>query len=113
MTLTQLVGRTTKLISTVACVIGALVGWLMTLLLAGRLIADRTLYYNGKPIWIGGVILGYFSFALSWFAYRLIRRPLPTKDGTMMPRWFIVTTIAFFIGCYAIAMLGRLLNHTK
>ena len=111
MALTQLVGRTTKLISTFACVIGALVGWLMTLLLVGSLIADRTIYYNGKSIWIGGVILGYLSFALSWFAYRLIRHPLPTKGGTMMPRWFIVTTIAFFIGCYAIAKIGTLLIH--
>jgi hypothetical protein len=110
---TQLVSRTAKQFSTVACVIGALVGWCLTVVLVWGLIAEHTLYHNGKPVWIGGVILGYFSFALSWFAVRLIRRPLPLGGRTMMPRWFLIATVAFFAGCILIALIGNLIQKTQ
>ena len=110
---TQLVSRTAKQCSIVGCIIGALVGWFLTIVLVWGLVAEHSLYYNGKPVWIGGIILGYFSFALSWFAFRLIRRPLSVDGGTMMPRWFLVATVAFFVGCLVIAVIGQIVQQTQ
>ena len=110
---TQLVSRRAKQLSIVACIIGALVGWFFTVVLVWGLFAEHTLYHNGKPVWIGGIILGYFSLALSWFALRLIRRPLPTDGGTMMPRWFLVATVAVFAGCIVIAVIGKIVQQTQ
>ena len=107
-----LVSRTAKHLSAAGAVLGSLVGWFLTVVLVGSLVEERTMYHNGKPVWIGGVILAYFSFALSWFAFRLIRQPLPTEGGTMMPRWFLVMTIALFVGCIVIVLIGSLLQHT-
>ncbi len=109
----QLVSRTAKQFSMVACVIGALVGWFLTAIVAWGLIAKHTLYHNGKPVWIGVVILGYFSFALSWFAVRLIRRPLPLSGQTMMPRWFLIATVAFFAGCILIVLIANVMQTTQ
>ncbi|MCU0857974.1 MAG: hypothetical protein MUC65_06185 [Pontiellaceae bacterium] len=95
-----LVSRRARVFCAVGAVLFSIFGWFLTLVLAWGLISERTACHNGKPIWIGCVILGYFSFALSWFAIRLIARPLPTDgSSTMMPRWFLLFTIAFFAGC--------------
>ncbi len=110
MKLTQLVSRRSKQVSIVLSIIGALFGWLLTIILVGGLIASQTLYHNGKPVWVGGIILGYFSFALSWFAFRLIRRPLPAEGETMMPRWFLIATVAFFIGCFVLSIIGNIVQ---
>jgi hypothetical protein len=105
-----LVSMLAKRLCIAGALLGSAIGWFMTIVLACGLIADGSLYYNGKPTWLGVPILGYFSFAISWFALRLIRRPLPVNGGTMMPRWFLIMTVAFFVGVALIASIGILMQ---
>jgi hypothetical protein len=31
----------------------------------------------------------------------------------MMPRWFLIATVAFFAGCILIALIGNLIQKTQ
>lgn len=55
--------------------------------------------FDGKPLWIGAVIISMVGIASAFITLRLARRDSSSNDVTTLPVWFIQSFgVLYFIG---------------
>ena len=99
----QPVGKAGRVISIIGCTFTSLVCLIVSLLLWTDMIRRQSFEYEGKPLWIGGLVIGFIGLAAAFIAWRLVRRDAAANGITVMPVWFIqLFGILFLVGlCFA------------
>ncbi len=93
------VTRTWKLAAILACVLASVVCLLLSLVLWTEMIQKQVFSYEGKPLWIGGVVLSVLGLASGFCGWRLACRRASANGVTLLPTWFIqMFGMLFLIG---------------
>jgi predicted neutral ceramidase superfamily lipid hydrolase len=83
--------------SSLVCAAASVFAFLMTAVLVIGTVARRSLEYEGKPIWIGVLIIATVGFYLAYVAKRISQnRQLLPSAITNLPPWiiYLATTLA-------------------
>ncbi len=93
----QPVGRAWRIASIVGCTATSLICLLLSLLLWTDMFRRHSIDYEGKPLWIGAVIVGLIGLAAGFIAWRLVCGHAAANGVTVMPTWFIQLFGVFFL----------------
>lgn len=85
----QPVGRAWRITSIVGCTLTSIICLLLSLMLWTDMIRRHSFDYEGKPLWMGGAVVGVIGIAAGFIAWRLVRRQAAANGVTVMPTWFI------------------------
>lgn len=85
----QPVGSAWRIASIVGCTLTSIICLLLSVLLWTDMIRRHSLNYEGKPLWMGGAVVGVIGVAAAFIAWRLVRRHAAANGITVMPTWFI------------------------
>jgi hypothetical protein len=81
-----------------------LITFLISFLLVTDMIKNGSLYYNGKPLWIGGLLVLFVCFISLVGSIRIFSEKTP-----IYPLWFSIPFLAIHsIGCFILMLLGEI-----
>jgi hypothetical protein len=100
----QPAGKLARIICFIASVISAALCAFASVVLWTGMIRERSFTFNGKPLWIGALIIAAVGAAAAFIAVRLVRGEIAPNGVTTMPVWFIqVFGIFLLIGVAFVA----------
>ena len=85
----QPVSKAWRTLSLVACTFASIICLLLSLMLWTDMLRRRSIEYEGKPLWIAGVLIAVVGIAAAFIAWRLARRNAAANGITVLPTWFI------------------------
>lgn len=107
----QNIGQPLRYICVVICLFAALLALSTALLVGNEMIRRGSFYYEGKPLWVGAVVVTALGFASGYIALRLLFGQISTNGSTLLSNWFIqIFGIAFLCGICLAALHG---NHPE
>ena len=81
-----------------------LITFLISFLLVTDMIKNGSLYYNGKPLWIGGLLVLFVCFISLVGSIRIFSEITP-----IYPLWFSIPFLAILsIGSFILMLLGKI-----
>jgi len=81
-----------------------LITFLISFLLVTDMIKNGSLYYNGKPLWIGGLLVLFVCFISLVGSIRIFSERTP-----IYPLWFSIPFLAILsIGSFILKLLGKI-----
>ena len=81
-----------------------LITFLMSFIMATDMIENGSLYYNGKPLWIAGLLILFFCFISLVGSIRVFSEKTP-----IFPLWFSIPFLATLsIGSFILMLLGKI-----
>src|SRR5436305_12512505 len=87
--LLQSVGRGWRIFCAVVCAIGAILFLLVAVVLSADMLRRGTFEQDGKPLWVGVVIVGILGLVTAYLSWRLARGRPSANGVTLLPTWFI------------------------
>jgi len=81
-----------------------LITFLMSFVMGIDMIKNGSLYYNGKPLWIGGLLVLFVCFISLVGSIRIFSEKTP-----IFPLWFSIPFLAILsIGNFILMLLGKI-----
>ena len=81
-----------------------LITFLMSFIMATDMIENGSLYYNGKPLWIAGLLILFVCFISLVGSIRIFSERTP-----IFPLWFSIPFLATLsIGSFILMLLGKI-----
>ena len=81
-----------------------LITFLMSFIMATDMIENGSLYYNGKPLWIAGLLILFVCFISLVGSIRIFSEKTP-----IFPLWFSIPFLAILsIGSFILMLLGKI-----
>lgn len=81
-----------------------LITFLMSFVMGIDMIKNGSLYYNGKPLWIGGLLVLFVCFISLVGSIRIFSEKTP-----IYPLWFSIPFLAIIIiGGFILMLLGKI-----
>ena len=81
-----------------------LITFLMSFIMATDMIENGSLYYNGKPLWIAGLLILFVCFISLVGSIRIFSERTP-----IFPLWFSIPFLAIIIiGGFILMLLGEI-----
>jgi integral membrane sensor domain MASE1 len=88
-----------RIASIIGCTLAAIICLLLSVLLWADMIRRHSFEYDGKPLWLGAVVIGVIGAAAAFIAWRLRRRHPAANGATVLPAWFIqLFGVLFLVG---------------
>jgi hypothetical protein len=96
----QPVGRAWRITSIAGCTVTSVICLLLSLMLWTDMIQGQSFEYEGKPLWMGAVVVGAIGTASGFIAWRIVCRQTAAYGVTVIPTWFIQ--------CFGVLLLSGL-----
>ncbi|HEY1598664.1 MAG TPA: hypothetical protein VGG64_03630 [Pirellulales bacterium] len=85
----QPVSRAWRLFGIVGSALSAIILLSLSLAVCADMVRQRSLYYEGRPLWLGVAFIGLFGMAAAFISWRLARRHVAHNGVTLIPTWLI------------------------
>jgi hypothetical protein len=99
----QPVARGWRVASIIGCTLSAIICLLLSVWMWTDMIQRQSFEYDGKPLWMGAILIGVIGAAAAFIAWRLLPRHTAANGVTVLPTWFIqLFGVLFLVGqCFA------------
>lgn len=100
----QPVGRRLRVASIVCCLLASILSSVLAVILWTDMLSQNSFYYEGKPVWIGALVLTGIGVAAGFIAWRVLRSRTAANGVTVLPVWFIqLFGVIFLVGLILVA----------